>query len=154
MNVFVDLHRRTETQGEAYDQTKQDLTAKLDSGFDAVFLFLEGFDVVVREPNDAKDESGDDHQDGVDAVKLTHQQYGDQDGCDDDDATHGRDANLLGVIRVDGSIALGLNDFFTLQHLDEPVAKPYRNYKCKDNGGSSAEGDIGEYACSGEVNLV
>ena len=115
---------------------------------------LEGLDVVIGETNDTEQKRGDYHQNGVDAMKFAYQQNWYQNGRYDGDAAHGRNANFLGVVGVNGFVTLGFNDFFPFQHLDEEVAEPYRNDKRQDNSCGCPEGDIIEHARTREAVLV
>ena len=87
-------------------------------------------------------------------MQLANEQNGNEDGSDDDDATHGRHPFLGCVIWVDGLIALGLDDFFAFQHLDEPVAEPYRDDQSQNDGRCGTEGDVVEDACAWKVALL
>ena len=87
-------------------------------------------------------------------MNLADEQHGHQDGCYDNDAPHGGDTFLFGVVRVDGSIALGLGDVLAFQKLDKIVAKPHRNDECDDDGCCGAKGDVVEHASAWKIVLV
>ena len=57
-------------------------------------------------------------------MEFAHQKHRDQNGGNNDDTTHGGHTDFLGVIRINGLVALSLNDFLPFQHLNEPVAEP------------------------------
>ena len=151
MHGFVDLNSGTESECEADGKTQQDLSAELYCWLEAVFPLFESLDVVIGESDDAEDERSGNHQDGVDTVETANEEHGDEDGRDDDDTAHGGDPFLLGVVGINGFIALRFNDFLAFQHFDEVVSKPYRDDERQDDGYSCAKSDVVENPRSGEV---
>ena len=141
---FVHGGHRCKTKRQTDDETQAYLTGNLDPTVEAVFVLLEGLDIIVRKAQRAHQQRRDEHQNHIDVRQLTEQQTRQQDGGNDDEAAHRRYAFLTYIEGVGLLIALRLGDVTALHEIDEPVAEPDAYQQRNNAGYDGAERDIGE----------
>ena len=114
----------TEPQGQTDDKANGHLAHNLIPALQTFLVAAEYLDVVVHETEEAQPHGGHQHQDDVDVADTGKQQYGYEDGDDDDDAAHSGYALLLDAEGVDSRVALRLVNLLTAHVLDEILTKP------------------------------
>lgn len=110
----------------------------------------EDLDVVVQAADESEPERRDEHQLDVDVVELAHQQRGNQDGQQDEDAAHGRGAALL-ELSFEPQVANLLADLLAAQQVDDAASEDDDDEQCQDDGRRRPEGEVLEHARAREV---
>ena len=127
VDILADHGIRTQPQRQSDDKTYRQLTDNLVAAFQSFFVLAEYLDIVVHKAQESQPYRGDNHQQQIDVAHTSQQDNGYQDGDNDDDTAHGRNALLLNAKRVDAWIACGLSNVTALHPLDEVFTKPSRN---------------------------
>ena len=125
--VLVHLHVWRSPEYQTNDEADTNLSYDFIFALQSLFVALENLDEVIHSTEETEPYGGDEHQDQIDVAQSAEQQYRYENGQDDDDTTHGRNADLLYAERVDAGIALGLGNLLALEVLDELLAKPCRD---------------------------
>src|SRR3712207_169676 len=127
LNVEVDFGVGAGPKRQSHDETDGYLTHNLVLSLQSILVFLEYFDVIVQETEEAQPYGCGNHEQQVDVAHTAQEDYRYQNGYDKDDTTHSRHAFLLRSERVDRGVALCLRNVSPLHEFDETFTKPCGN---------------------------
>ena len=142
------VRRHKISKGEARDDSHAGLPDEFGASTDTFGVLLADFEVVVSEAEGSETECGEQDDPHHDVVPLRPQQRGENDGAEDQNASHGRRAGFFAVefgelVHFLGG-ADGLPDLQGDQFADELVPKHQREHEGRDGGPARAEGVVFE----------
>ena len=110
----------------------------------------EDLDVVVQTADQPQPDGRDQHQPDVDVAQVADEQHRDQDGDEDDDATH-RGGTLLLQLALQPEVADLLANLLAAQEVDDPASEDDDDQQRQDDGRRGAEREVLEHARTGQV---
>ena len=142
LNVFADHGIGTEVEGESDDEPHDHLPQNLVATGKSFLVFLEDLDVVVEKTDGTEPQGGANHEQGVDVAQTAEEEGGNEDGQDDDEATHRGNAHFVHSKGVDAGVASGLTDVAALHPFDEILAEPHGNDETENQCKERTEGNV------------
>ncbi len=133
-------------------ETKHYLTHDLEPACQSLFVLEENLDIVVNKSDHPQPYGRDDHQDDVNIVQLGKKQYGDENGHQDNDATHSGSALFL-HLTFKSEITDLLPYLLPLQHSDHSFTPDRGDEQSKDHRHGRTEGDVFEHPGSRDIKI-
>ena len=120
-----------------------DLAQNLVASGQTLLVLLENLDVVVEKPDGTEPNCGADHEKGIDVAQSAEEQCGNQDGQNDDEATHRGNPHFVHTEGVD----IWRRERFhrcdgRFIHLMKLLAEPHGNDEAENQRQERTEGNV------------
>ena len=152
LHILVHHDGRTEIHGKTHNQSESYLTHDLEFPLQSVLVVVSHLDVVVGKAEGTEPQRSHNHENHVDIVEHTHQEARNENGNDDNHATH-RGGSFLAHLSLKSEVAHNLTHLHQLQAVDNLAANHRGNEKRQHKSHSRAECDVAHQSGTGNVKL-
>ena len=150
-HILADDYIVAEEQCEPDDKPQAHLPYHLELAVKALLVVLEHLDVVVGKAQQAEPYGSKQHKHHVHIIKAPYQEAGNEDGDNNDYASHRGNSHFVHAERIELCVTLRLRYVPALQQLNEILPEPSRNEQRQYDGDGGSYRDVAENPCAWEI---